>query len=62
LLQQRARRSEKLLPYGITSFAAKCGPLVGNHFLTTDGAEEELKEIGHRLLWQGAQDIAFELL
>ena len=30
--------TEILVPYGITSFAAKCGPLVGNHFLTIDGA------------------------
>jgi len=54
--------TEILVPYGIASFAAKSGPLVGNHFLTIDDADEELKEIGRRLLWQGAQDIAFELL
>ena len=53
--------TEILFPYGITAFAAKCGPLSGNHFLTlTD--EEQLLEVGRRVLWEGAQEIIFDLL
>jgi hypothetical protein len=52
--------TEILLPYGTTAFAAKCGPLSGNHFLTIRDGIEQLAEIGRRVLWQGAQDIAFE--
>ena len=54
--------TEMLIPYGITSFAAKCGPLLDNHFLTINGAEKQLKEIGRRVLWEGRQDIRFDLL
>ena len=51
--------TEILLPYGQTAFAAKCGPLSGNHFLTIiDG--QGLREMGRRVLWEGAQDIVFE--
>ncbi len=51
--------TEILVPYGIAVFAAKCGPLEGNHFLTIDDAADQLKEIGRRVLWEGAQDIEF---
>ena len=53
--------TEILFPYGLTAFAAKCGPLSGNHFLTIEDAGDRLQEIGRRVLWDGAQDIAFEL-
>lgn len=52
--------TEILIPYGLTAFACKSGPLVGNHFLTLDDGEVDLAEIGRRVLWEGAQDIAFE--
>jgi hypothetical protein len=52
--------TEILLPYGITAFAAKCGPLSGNHFLTISEGLEQLPEIGRRVLYQGAQPIAFD--
>jgi hypothetical protein len=52
--------TEILLPYGITAFAAKCGPLSGNHFLTIREGMEHLTEIGRRVLYQGAQPIAFD--
>jgi hypothetical protein len=52
--------TEILIPYGLAAFAAKSGPLEGNHFLTIDDAEETLAEIGRRVLYEGAQDIVFE--
>jgi hypothetical protein len=52
--------TEILVPYGVTVFAAVCGPLSGNHFLTIDGQEEQLREIGRRVLWGGAQDIELD--
>jgi len=52
--------TEILVPYGLTAFAAKCGPLSGNHFLTIPDAGDRLRDIGRRVLWNGAQDIAFE--
>jgi Protein of unknown function (DUF3830) len=51
--------TEILVPYGLTAFAAKTGPLSGNHFLTIADSDEQLKEIGRRVLWEGAQDIEF---
>jgi hypothetical protein len=53
--------TEILIPYGSAAFAAKSGPLEGNHFLTID-AEETLTEIGRRVLYEGAQDVVFEPL
>jgi hypothetical protein len=52
--------TEILVPYGITAFAAKCGPLSGNHFLTIREGLEQLPEIGRRVLYQGAQPITFD--
>ena len=52
--------TEILVPYGITAFAAKCGPLSGNHFLTINEGLEQLPEIGRRVLYQGAQPITFD--
>ena len=54
--------TEILVPYGLTTFAAKSGPLSGNHFLTLDANPSELAEIGRIVLWEGAQDVAFELI
>src|SRR5579862_7226497 len=51
--------TEILLPYGQTAFAAKTGPLWGNHFLTLTDQGRLLAEIGRRTLWEGAQDITF---
>ncbi len=53
--------AEILMPYGVTAFAAVCGPLSGNHFLTiTDG--DGLREMGQRVMWEGAQDITFDVV
>jgi hypothetical protein len=52
--------TEILLPYGETAFAARCGPLSGNHFLTLDATADQLQEIGRRVWWEGAQEIVFD--
>ena len=53
--------TELLFPYGATMFASKLGQLAGNHFLTITEGREQLRELGRMVLWQGAQDIVFEL-
>ena len=53
--------TEILFPYGRTCFASTMGQLAGNHFLTIVEGNEQLKEVGRRIVWEGAQDIVFEL-
>ena len=53
---------EILIAYGAVDFSSKLGQLAGNHFATIiDPPEEErraqLREMGRRVLWDGAQDI-----
>lgn len=48
------------LAYGSATYSDRMGPLGGNHFATIEGGREKLAELGHRLLWKGAQDISFE--
>jgi hypothetical protein len=38
------------------------GPLAGNHFLTLVEGREQLRELGRKVLWEGAQNILFEEL
>ena len=52
--------TEILFPYGGTRFASKLGQLAGNHFLTIVSGNEQLRELGRKVLWEGAQDIVFE--
>jgi hypothetical protein len=52
--------TEILFPYGSTCFASKMGQLAGNHFLTIIKGSEQLKALGHKVLWEGAQDILFQ--
>ena len=52
--------TEILFPYGATVFASKVGQLAGNHFATIHVGVEHLAALGHRVLWEGAQDITFE--
>ena len=52
--------TEILFPYGRTCFASTMGQLAGNHFLTIVEGNEQLKEAGRRIVWEGAQDIVFE--
>jgi hypothetical protein len=54
--------TEILFPYGSTMFASKAGQLAGNHFATIHEGNDQLAALGHRVLWEGAQDITFEEL
>jgi hypothetical protein len=54
-----ASETELLIPYGHVAFASKAGALAGNHFATVVEGVANLRELGERCLWQGAQDIAF---
>lgn len=51
---------EILFPYGACSFSSKLGQLAGNHFATLipdEGWRDRLREVGRRVLWDGAQEI-----
>ena len=52
--------TEILLAYGSVRFASKVGQLAGNHFLTIESGRKHLRELGRKVLWEGAQDIVFE--
>jgi hypothetical protein len=52
--------TEILFPYGATCFSSKLGQLAGNHFLTVTEGNEQLRDLGRLVLWEGAQDIIFE--
>ena len=53
--------TEILLAYGGVQFASKMGQLAGNHFITLTSGLENLVALGKMTLWQGAQDIHFDL-
>ncbi len=53
--------TELLIAYGSCSFASKMGPLAGNHFLSIVEGREKLRVLGTTVLWQGAQEVVFEL-
>lgn len=53
--------TEIILAYGSCSFASKMGQLAGNHFLTITEGKENLRALGVKTLWEGAQDVVFEL-
>lgn len=51
---------EILFPYGACSFNSRVGQLAGNHFATLvpdEGWMDRLREVGRRVLWEGAQEI-----
>lgn len=54
--------TEILLAYGGVQFASKVGQLAGNHFITITSALDDVVKLGKMTLWQGAQDIRFELV
>ena len=49
--------TELLIAYGSCSFSSKMGQLAGNHFLTIIKGKENLRSLGTKVLWEGAQDI-----
>lgn len=54
--------TEILFPYGATRFASKLGQLAGNHMLTITEGRDRLRELGRRVLHEGAQDVLIEEL
>jgi hypothetical protein len=52
---------EILFPYGACSFSSKVGQLAGNHFATLTSGQDQLPEVGRRVLWEGAQDVVIEV-
>jgi Protein of unknown function (DUF3830) len=54
--------TEILLAYGRVNFASTAGQLSGNHFITLTEGLEQLASLGRKTLWEGAQDIAFEVV
>jgi hypothetical protein len=50
--------TELLVAYGYVAFASKAGALAGNHFATIVEGNENLRELGRRCLWEGAQAIS----
>jgi hypothetical protein len=53
--------TEILLAYGGVDFSSKMGQLAGNHFITVTSNLENLAVLGNKTLWEGAQQIRFEL-
>ncbi len=51
---------EILLAYGAVDFSSKVGQLAGNHFASLDVDRDQLRELGRRCLWEGAQDVLVE--
>jgi hypothetical protein len=52
--------TELLFPYGHVAFGSKAGPLAGNHFATVVEGVEQLRGLGVKCLWEGAQAILFD--
>jgi hypothetical protein len=51
---------EIFFPYGACTTASKVGQLAANHFATIEpdaGWQDRLREVGRRVLWDGAQPI-----
>lgn len=53
--------AEIILAYGGLHFSSKMGQLAGNHFITIHSGLENLRKLGERVLWHGAQDVSFTL-
>jgi hypothetical protein len=51
--------TEIILAYGGLAFSSKVGQLAGNHFLTLTEGLENLRPLGEKVLWEGAQPIRF---
>jgi len=53
--------TEILITYGSAFFSSKMGQLAGNHFLTVVEGLENLEPLGKMVLWEGAQEIVFQV-
>jgi hypothetical protein len=49
--------TEILFPYGHCAFKSKAGYLPANHLMTIVEGRERLRELGVKVLWEGALDI-----
>jgi hypothetical protein len=49
-----------LIPYGSALFCSKVGQLRGNHFATIVEGADGLREMGDKVLFEGAQEIVIE--
>ena len=61
LYPQGVSETELLFPYGPTVFASKFGRQRGNHVLTLVEGQDQLRELGRRILWLGAQSIRLDI-
>ncbi|ARB46665.1 MULTISPECIES: DUF3830 family protein [Alloalcanivorax] len=52
--------TEIIMAYGSCCFSSQMGQLAGNHFLSIVQGKENLRALGEKVLWEGAQDIVFE--
>ncbi|AFT71602.1 hypothetical protein B5T_03335 [Alloalcanivorax dieselolei B5] len=52
--------TEIIMAYGSCCFSSQMGQLAGNHFLSIVQGKENLRALGQKVLWEGAQDIVFE--
>ncbi|KAK5732336.1 hypothetical protein LTR17_010650 [Elasticomyces elasticus] len=52
--------TEILFCYGGVAFASKMGALAANHFLTITAGMSNLRALGEKVLWEGAQPVRFE--
>jgi len=53
--------TELIFAYGDVMFSSRLGQLAGNHFLTVVEGAEQLPAMGRKVLYEGAQDITFEI-
>ena len=52
--------TEILFPYGHCAFASKAGLLAANHLMTIVDGAEHLRDLGAKVLWEGALDVVIE--
>ncbi len=52
--------TEILVPFGVSRFGSKFGPLYGTPFLTIVDGQSNYAELARRLEWDGAQAIRFQ--
>lgn len=59
---EKGNGGEIYIPHGGNCFACPTGQLAGNHFMTIIEGADRLSEFGHKVRWEGAQELLFEKL